>query len=148
MTSDQQIDDMTPNAGVTISISDESKAHLQSFAGYEGAPFKDMVDAFRFAVSFALARHGDSVPDLTSSSGGTLYNMGSFDSSQIFKEAIQVIAPDAYASTPLTRLIRIYGERGVELMIEECEGDPSSFAMDEVLENLRALESEQTERGA
>jgi len=136
-----------PNAGVTISLSDEAKIHLQSFTGYDGAPFKEMMDAFRFAVSLALAQCQDNVPNFESQSGTTLYNLGSFDSNQIFKEAIQVIAPKAYATTSLTRLIRFYGEKGIELMLENCGGDPSSFALEDALEEIHSTTSVEAQGG-
>ena len=125
-----------PNPGVTIGISDLAKAQLQSFTGYEGAAFKDMIDAFRFAVSIAIAKCGEQVPEMQNQSGTTLYNLGSFDGSQIFSEAIKIVAPTPSQEVPLTRLIRAYGEKGIELMLEYCEGDPSSFDLDEVLKNI------------
>lgn len=125
-----------PNSGVTIGISDFSKAQLQSFTGYEGAPFKDKIDAFRFAVSIAIAKCGEQVPEIKNQSSTTLYNMGSFDGNQIFSEAIKIVAPTPSQEVPVTKLIRAYGEKGIELMLEYCEGDPSSFDLDEVLKNI------------
>jgi hypothetical protein len=144
MSDNDGIENETPSAGVTVSLSDEAKAHLQSFTGYDGAPFKEMMDAFRFAVSLAMAHCGNEAPELESQPGTTLYNLGSFDSNQTFKEAIQAIAPEAYAQTSLTRLIRSYGEKGIGLMIEHCEGDPSSFALEDALEDIHSLADSQT----
>lgn len=128
----------TPNSGVTISLSDHAKANLQSFTGYDDAPFKDMMDAFRFAVSLAIASCGEEVPECENQPGTTLYNLGSFDSNQMFREAIKVIAPIAYGQTTLTRLIRSYGEKGIELMLNYCELDPSSFELGEVLRSINS----------
>ena len=106
-----------------------------------------MIDAFRFAVSIAIAKCGEQVPEMQNQSGTTLYNLGSFDGSQIFSEAIKIVAPTPSQEVPLTRLIRAYGEKGIELMLEYCEGDPSSFDLDEVLKNIYSTSGYEAQGG-
>ena len=138
MSNNQTREHEEQNSGVTISLSEEAKAHLQSFAGYEGAPFRDRMSALQFAVSLSIAKFGGSVPELGDQQATTVYNLGSFDSDQNFKEVIKIIAPEAFSKAPLTRLIRAYGEKGLVLMLEHCEGDPSAFELDEILASLNS----------
>lgn len=148
MSSNHSSQQEAPGSGVTISLSDQAKANLQSFTGYEDAPFKDMMDAFRFAVSLAIASCGEKVPEYENQPGTTLYNLGSFDNDQMFKEAIKVVAPDALERTTLTRLIRSYAEKGIELMMEQCDQDPSSFDLGEVLSSISTIADEEMQGDA
>lgn len=126
------------NTGVTIAVSDHTKDHLSSFCGYSGAPFSEMIDAFRFAVSIGLAQKGGDVPDISATSGTTMYNMGSFDRDGVFRSVIQAVAPEACKTHTITRLIRAYGEYGVAVMVEQCENDPSSLDIHDSLESIQS----------
>lgn len=108
--------DRIPDPGVTISLSPQTRTYLEAFSGSTNAPYKDALDALRFAVSIALTLRKDDVPVASEQGGDTVYNMGSFDRDGVFKEAFQLLAPSAYKSTPLARLVRLYGEWGAELM--------------------------------
>jgi hypothetical protein len=138
MNTDQDYKDVAPESGVTVGIADDAKMQLQSFVGYEGAPFKEMIDAFRFAVSLALAVNQDDPPALGSRPATTLYNMGTFDNDQVFKEAFQVIAPEAFRQTGLTKLVRTYAEWGIEQMNREMLESGGEFSIPEVIEKLRS----------
>lgn len=148
MNGNQDYEDAAPESGVTISIADDAKSQLQSFVGYEGAPFKEMIDAFRFAVSLALALNQDNPPALDTRQGTTLYNIGTLDSDQVFKEAFQVIAPEAFQQTGLTKLIRAYAEWGIEQMNREMLENGGEFSIPELIEKLRSQAPAEQRRNA
>lgn len=131
-----------PEPGVTIALSPEARAYLEALSSSSDAPYKDMVDAFRFAVSLALAIRKDNPPPVPSQSGETAYNIGSFERDGVFKEAFQIVAPNAYKTVPLTRLIRCYGEWGVKQMHDLMLKDGGEFNIISAIEYVREQASQ------
>lgn len=136
MTTDTFYSIQTPEPGVTISLSTQTRAHLDSLYESEGEPYKDRMDAFRFAVSMALALRQDDPPNL-SQGGETMYNIGSFDRDGVFKEVFQIVAPQACKTTPLTQLIRCYGEWGVQQMHESMLEHGGEFNIPDAIARMQ-----------
>lgn len=108
---------------VNIGLSEAGNARLDYLK--EQGYFAEKLDAYRFAVSLALAS-GGMAPELSKRS--TFLNVGSFDPDQAFKRAVEAIIPEMLAQTTVYRLVERLADWGVNELYQQAEAGDIDFS--------------------
>lgn len=120
---------MFENEPNTIGCTDRTKVKLERLKdeGY----FNEMMDAYKFAVSYALASNAISDP---LSKTGTIFNVGSIDRDRLLYDAVKALRPNS--DEPVYKTIERLAEWGInELAADADSGDINFGAIFERIQN-------------
>lgn len=113
---------MSTNDVVTIGLSDKADAKLTEIG--EMDIFNEKIDAYRFAISLALA-HGVIPPEVVNRK--TVYNVGSLDPHQHLQHAVEALMPEQLEVVPTYRLIERLAEWGVNELYSQAKSGVIDF---------------------
>lgn len=99
-----------------IGLSDATHAKLTRLK--EDGHFREMADAYRFAIGLALAQ-GINPPELSSSR--TVFSVATIDADQSLKNAIQTIMSGQLKDTPVYRMAERLADWGVQELYAQAE---------------------------
>jgi hypothetical protein len=107
---------------INIGLSDTGDDKLDYLR--EQGYFAEKMDAYRFAVSLALAS-GVVPPEIAKRK--TFLNVGSFDPDQAFRRAIETLMPDMLEETTVYRLVERLADWGVSELYAEAQAGNIDF---------------------
>ncbi len=110
---------------ITVGLSETASAKLEHLK--ELGIFADKIDGYRFAVSLAIAQ-GVVPGEITKRT--TLFNVGSLDPDQVFRNSVEALLNEQLKDTTVYRLVERLAEWGVnELDAQSKAGQVDFVAM-------------------
>jgi hypothetical protein len=107
---------MTTVEPAQIGVSDATHAKLTRLK--EDSHFREMADAYRFAIGLALAQ-GIDPPELTSAR--TVFGVATIDADQSLKNAIQTIMGSRLKDTPVYRMAERLADWGIQELYAQAQ---------------------------
>ena len=118
-----------------IGVSDATHTKLKRLK--EDGHFKEMADAYRFAIGLALAQ-GSTPPEISSQ---TVFSVATIDPDQSIKNAIQAILGDKVKGVPIYRMAERLADWGIrELAAQADRGEIDIVAIFDQLKAVGSLE--------
>lgn len=107
---------MTAAEPTMIGVSEATHAKLARLK--EDGHFREMQDAYRFAIGLALAQ-GIDPPEISSSR--TVFSVATIDADQTLKNAIQTIMGAQLKDTPVYRMAERLADWGIQELYAQAE---------------------------
>lgn len=98
-----------------IGVSEATHAKLKRLK--EDGHFKEMADAYRFAIGLALAQ-GSIPPEVSSQ---TVFSVATIDPDQSIKNAIQTILSDKVEGVPIYRMAERLADWGIQELSAQAD---------------------------
>ena len=98
-----------------IGVSEVTHAKLKRLK--EDGHFKEMADAYRFAIGLALAQ-GSTPPEISSQ---TVFSVATIDPDQSIKNAIQTILNDKVEGIPIYRMAERLADWGIQELSAQAD---------------------------
>lgn len=113
---------MTIQEPTTVGLSKEAHEELKLLK--ENGHFAELQDAYRFAISLAIAQGVDPLATSVGSGKATIFNIGTLDGDQSIKLAISSIYSDQCKEEPVYKIAERLAEWGInELAAEASRGE-------------------------
>lgn len=100
-----------------IGVSEATHSKLKNLK--DDGHFREMADAYRFAIGLALAQ-GIDPPEIGTSQ--TVFSVATIDPDQSIKNAIQTILGDQIRDVPIYKMAERLADWGIQEIAREAEG--------------------------
>ena len=123
---------MSISEPTNIGLSDVAHEKLKRLK--EDGHFKEMADAYRFAIGLALAQ-GITPPELLSQT--TVFGVSTIDPDQSIKNAIQTILSDKVVNVPIYKMAERLADWGIQELAAQADRGEIDFVA--IFDQLNAL---------
>lgn len=113
-----------------IGVSEATHAKLKRLK--EDGHFREMADAYRFAIGLALAQ-GITPPEISSQ---TVFSVATIDPDQTIKNAIQTILSDKDESVPIYKMAERLADWGIQEIAAQADRGEIDFVA--IFDQLKA----------
>lgn len=111
---------MSDNEPVTVGCTEKTKAKLSRLK--EDGYFSEMMDAYKFAVAYALASNAISPP---LANAGTVFNVGSLDRDRLLYDSVKALRHDS--DEPVYKTVERLAEWGINELSADADAGTINF---------------------